>query len=479
MPKKKNQGKKPWAGRFTEGTAREVEAFTESISFDARLWKYDIQGSIAHATMLAKQGIISRLDADLIIKGLNGIARDIADGRFKFRQGLEDVHMNIEHALTERTGQAGAKLHTARSRNDQIALDLRLYLRDEIQAIQGLVRGLEKEFLAQAQRHAGAIMPGYTHLQRAQPVLLSHYLLAYIAMFERDRDRLEDCLKRLDVLPLGACALAGTGLPTDRRITARLLGFKEVSENSMDSVSDRDFVMEFLSNAAILMSHISRFSEELVLWASTEFSFIELPDSFTTGSSIMPQKKNPDVAELARGKTGRVYGNLMGMLTIMKGLPLSYNRDMQEDKPLLFDTVDTLKSVLGVLAPMVRGIAFKTGRLRETAAEGYSTATDMAEYLVKKGVPFRQAHGITGKAVLLALQSGKELEELPLADLKALSPAFEKDVFAVLGPEASVRAKKSLGGTAPELVRKSLGATEKRLAKGAQQARKGPARKKG
>ena len=471
MPKKKNSEKKPWAGRFTEATAKEVEAFTESISFDRRLWKYDIEGSVAHATMLAKQKIISKRDADLIVKGLNEIGKEIASGKFKFRQDLEDVHMNIEHALTERIGQAGARLHTARSRNDQIALDLRLYLRHEIRQIQALVAGLEAEFLAQAQKNADAIMPGYTHIQRAQPVLLAHYLLAYVSMFERDMGRLKDCLKRLDVLPLGACAMAGTGLPIDRRYTAKLLGFSEVSENSIDSVSDRDFVMEFLAHSAILMSHLSRFSEEMVLWASTEFSFIELPDSFTTGSSIMPQKKNPDVAELSRGKTGRVYGNLMGMLTIMKGLPLSYNRDMQEDKPLLFDTVDTIKSVLGVLAPMVRGTMFKTGRLRETAAGGYSTATDMAEYLVKKGVPFRQAHEITGRAVLLAIQSGKELEQLPLAELKKLSPSIEKDVFAVLGPDASVRAKKSLGGTAPELVRKTLDAAKKRLQKGAQKMR--------
>ncbi len=453
--------KKPWGGRFSGGTNKAVEAFTESISFDKRLWKYDIQGSVAHARMLGKQGIIPKKDSKLIIDGLTRIASRIADGRFVFREELEDIHMNIETALIDEIGAAGGKLHTARSRNDQVALDLRLYMRSEVKETVGLIKGLKDAFASLAQRHRDVIMPGYTHLQRAQPVLLAHHLLAYAEMMGRDAARFEESLKRINVLPLGACALAGTGLPIDRHYVADLLGFEAVSANSMDSVSDRDFVLEFLCDASILMMHLSRLSEEVVLWATEEFSFIALPDAFATGSSIMPQKKNPDVAELSRGKTGRVYGNLMGMLTVMKALPLTYNRDLQEDKELLFDTVDTVKSVLGVLAQMLPVINFRTERLEETAGEGFSTATDLAEYLVKKGMPFREAHGVVGRVVLFASRKGSRLEDIGLKEYREFSGLFGKDVFQVLSPRASVAAKKSLGGTAPSETARQIEALKK------------------
>ena len=354
--------KKPWAGRFTEATSKSVERYTESISYDKRLWRYDIEGSIAHARMLAKQGIIAKKESDRIVKGLKEIYREIDEGRFVFREELEDIHMNIESALIERIGDVGGKLHTARSRNDQVALDIRLYLRAETDEIRGLLLGLEKKLTETAELHLGIIVPGYTHTQRAQPVLLSHHLMAYAQMFERDRERFTDAMKRINILPLGACALAGTSLPIDRAYVAELLGFDEVSENSIDSVSDRDAVIEFLSCSSLMMMHISRIAEELILWSSEEFSFIEISDAYTTGSSIMPQKKNPDVAELMRGKTGRIFGNLVSLLTLMKGLPLSYNRDMQEDKEPLFDTCDTVKATLNILTEMLGGITFQTGK---------------------------------------------------------------------------------------------------------------------
>ncbi len=457
----KQKIKKPWGGRFSGGTSKAVEAFTESISFDKRLWKYDIEGSIAHARMLGRQGIIPKKDSKLITQGLTRIASRIASGKFVFKEELEDIHMNIETALIADIGEAGGRLHTARSRNDQVALDLRLYLRDEVKGVLSLIKGLKASLVDLAGRDKDVIMPGYTHMQRAQPVLLSHHLLAYAEMLDRDAARFLESLKRINVLPLGACALAGTGLPIDRQYVADLLGFEAVSANSMDSVSDRDFVLEFLCGASILMAHLSRLSEEVVLWATEEFYFIELPDAFATGSSIMPQKKNPDVAELARGKTGRVYGNLMGMLTVMKALPLTYNRDLQEDKELLFDTVDTVKSVLGVFALMLPALKFRTDRLEETAGEGFSTATDLAEYLVRKGLPFREAHGVVGRAVLYASQKGKRLEELGLEEYKGFSGLFAKDVFKVLSPRASVSAKKSLGGTAPVEVSRQLGSHKK------------------
>ena len=376
--------KKPWAGRFTEKTSKTAEHFTESISFDRRLWKYDIEGSIAHAKMLGKQKIISQKDSSAIISGLKNIAGEIETGRFRFAVELEDIHMNIEAALIKNIGDAGKKLHTARSRNDQVALDLRLYLRAETKETIALIKNLQKTLLNAAENNIGIIMPGYTHLQRAQPVLLSHHLLAYVEMLRRDRERFEDSLKRINVLPLGSCALAGTSLPVDRPYVAKLLGFKAIAENSIDAVSDRDFAIEFLTDAGILMMHLSRFAEELILWSTEEFSFIELPDAFTTGSSIMPQKKNPDVAELIRGKSGRIYGNMIALMTVMKGLPLAYNRDMQEDKMPVFDTVDTVKSCLTVLAQMMPQIKFMSERMREAAGKAYSTATDIAEYLVKK-----------------------------------------------------------------------------------------------
>jgi argininosuccinate lyase len=466
--KSAKRAKKLWAGRFAEKTAWIVEAFTESVSFDRRLWKHDIMGSIAHARMLGRQGIIPKKDAELIVKALKEIASDIEAGRFCFREELEDVHMNIEAELIRRTGPAGARLHTARSRNDQVALDMRLYLRDETREIEILIDRLRTALADAAERHINVTMPGYTHLQRAQPVLLAHHLLAYVEMLGRDSGRFADALKRINILPLGACALAGTSLPIDRGFVAKELGFDGVSANSIDSVSDRDFVIEFMSACALLAMHLSRLAEEIVLWSTGEFSFIELPDAFATGSSIMPQKKNPDVAELARGKTGRVYGNLMGMLSIMKALPLSYNRDMQEDKPLLFDTVDAVKASLAVFSEMLPVIMFKRERLSAVAAEGFSTATDMAEYLVRKGLPFREAHETTGRVVRYAIEKGKDLHSLALDELKRFSPLFGGDVFPVLDARASVEAKKSYGGTASSEVRMQL----QRLRKAASKRKK-------
>ena len=448
--------KKPWSGRFTSKTSGIVESFTESISFDQRLWKHDIRGSIAHAKMLAKQRIIPAKDAEAIVKGLLEIAAEIASGKFRFRNELEDIHMNIESELVRKIGPAGKKLHTARSRNDQVALDIRLYLREETEDILSAILQFQKTLLGIAEKHNDTVMPGYTHLQRAQPVLLSHHLLAYIEMMERDKTRFADSLKRLNVLPLGACALAGTTLPSDRAFVAKELGFKAVSANSIDTVSDRDSSIEFLSCACICIMHLSRFAEELVLWSTEEFRFIEISDEFTTGSSIMPQKKNPDVAELVRGKTGRIYGNLMSLLTLMKGLPLSYNRDMQEDKIPLFDTVDTLKACLEIMDAMLPGITFNRKRMAATSGEGYSTATDIAEYLVKKGVPFREAHEITGKIVLHCIKKNISLHELDVKTLQSFSPAIAKDIFPALDPSASVKARSSYGGTSPSQVLKQI-----------------------
>ncbi len=453
---KGSSAKKLWSGRFTEPTSAAVEAFTESISFDQRLWRHDIQGSIAHAQMLAARRIITAQEAGAIVRGLEGIAEDIISGNFVFSRDLEDIHMNIESNLTDRIGAAGKKLHTARSRNDQVALDLRLYLRDEIQSVISLLRGLGETLVVIAERHADIIMPGYTHMQRAQPVLLAHHLLAYVAMLERDRGRFSDCLRRMDVLPLGACALSGTSLPTDRAMVAKQLGFTSIAMNSIDAVSDRDFAVEFLAASAVLIMHLSRFAEELVLWSTEEFGFIEISDRFTTGSSIMPQKKNPDVAELIRGKTGRVFGNLMSLLTLMKGLPLAYNRDMQEDKLPVFDTADTVIACLTVMNGMLPEITFKTARLRATAGEGYSTATDLAEYLVRKGVAFREAHSITGRIVFHCIGKKIGLESLGLEELKTFSPVIEKDVYRILDPATSVAARTSYGGTSPAEVKRQI-----------------------
>ncbi len=448
--------KKPWSGRFSQKTSEALESFTESISFDRKLWKHDIAGSIAHAKMLAKQRIITSKESASIIAGLSETAEAIRRGKFRFSPELEDVHMNIESSLTDRIGDPGRKLHTARSRNDQVALDLRLYLREQMHNIIALIRKLQKTFVAMAEQHQDTVMPGYTHLQRAQPVLLAHHLLAYVEMFQRDRDRFRDCLRRTDSCPLGSCALAGTSLPTDRAYTAKLLGFSQVSGNSIDAVSDRDFALEFLSCTAISMMHLSRLAEELILWSTEEFGFLEISDRFTTGSSIMPQKKNPDVMELMRGKTGRVYGNLMALLTLMKGLPLAYNRDMQEDKLPVFDSAETLTACLSVLLKMMKGVKFNITRLKETAAGGYATATDIAEYLVRKGVPFRAAHEITGRIVLSCISRNIPLTSLSLRELRAFSPALSADVLAVLDPAASVKARSSFGGTSPSEVKRQL-----------------------
>jgi len=448
--------KKPWAGRFQHKTSGIVDAFTESVSFDRRLWKFDIQGSIAHARMLGRQGIIPKEDARAIVKGLREIAAEIESGKFRFRSDLEDIHMNIEAALTKKIGPAGKKLHTARSRNDQVALDLRLYLRDESRTIIEHIKRLQKTLLELAGRHMGAVMPGYTHMQRAQPVLLSHHLLAYIEMLQRDKKRFGNCLDQMDVLPLGSCALSGTSLPTDREYLARELGFGSVSGNSIDAVSDRDFALDFLSCSAITMMHLSRFAEELVLWSTEEYRFIEISDEFTTGSSIMPQKKNPDVAELIRGKTGRVYGDLFSLLTLMKGLPMSYNRDMQEDKPPVFDAADSLNACLGVLTEMLPGITFHTKRMLSTAGEGFSTATDVAEYLVRKGLPFREAHEVTGRIVLHCISQKTDLGSLSMDELQSFSPLIGEDIRTVLDPSDSVKAKKSYGGTSPSEVARQI-----------------------
>ncbi len=455
--------KKLWAGRFTEKTSEIVEKYTESVSFDKRLWRHDIQGSIAHAEMLAKQDIISKKDANKIIKGLKEIYKEIEKGKFEFKQEHEDIHMNIESALIEKIGEVGGKLHTARSRNDQAALDLRLYMRDEIIEIIRLLLNLESVLAYLSDRNLNIVMPGYTHMQRAQPVLLSQHLMAYAQMFDRDRMRLKDSLKRLNVSPLGSCALAGTSLPIDRQYVADLLGFDSVSENSIDAVSDRDFAIEFLCNSSMLMMHVSRTAGEIIMWASQEFCFIELPDAFTTGSSIMPQKKNPDVAELMRGKTGRIYGSLINLLTMMKGLPLSYNRDMQEDKEPVFDAVDTLKLTLNALIQMLEKIRFNEKRLNETADEGFSTATDIAEYLVKKGLPFRTAHDTTGKIVRYCIENSKKLSDLSITEYKSFSNVIADDIYKFISTIESVNAKKSYGGTSTDLVRQQISRFREKL----------------
>ncbi|MFH7320027.1 argininosuccinate lyase [Desulfurivibrio sp. D14AmB] len=452
-----------WGGRFAEKTAASVEAFTASIHFDCRLYRHDIAGSRAHAAMLARQGLISDQERDQIIAGLNEIEGEIERGEFIFRPELEDIHMNIEKALAQRIGPAGEKLHTARSRNDQVALDLRLYLREECRRLLGLLGGLRGAFVALARRYRHTVMPGYTHLQRAQPVLVAHHMLAYYEMFGRDKQRLHDCLKRINVLPLGAAALAGTGLPIDREFVARELDFPEVSANSMDTVADRDFVVEFVGAAALIQVHLSRLAEELVLWTSEEFSFVTLPDAFCTGSSIMPQKKNPDIPELVRGKSGRVIGHLMALLTLLKGLPMTYNRDLQEDKEPVFDTVDTVSASLALMAELLAGMRFNEERLAAGLGRGCMTATDLADYLVKKQIPFRQAHAIVGRAVAYALEQGRDIAELTLAELQGFAPAIDEDVFAVLSIEGSVNSRNSLGGTGGARVEEALARAEREI----------------
>jgi argininosuccinate lyase len=460
---KEQAGRKPWGGRFTEATNRLVEEFTASIPYDWRLYPYDITGSRAHAAMLAKTGIITKKEAARIIRGLDDILKEITDGSFPFSVELEDIHMNIENRLIKKIGPVGGKLHTARSRNDQVALDIRMYLRDEITELHDLAGELQKVLVGLADTHRDAVLPGYTHLQRAQPVLLGHHLLAYYEMFERDRGRLKDCFRRVNVLPLGAGALAGTVLPIDRRFVARQLGFSGLCENSMDAVSDRDFAIEFAADCAQIMMHLSRLCEELVLWSSAEFGFITLSDAFTTGSSIMPQKKNPDVAELARGKTGRVYGGLMALLTVMKGLPLAYNRDMQEDKESLFDAADTVSHSLAVVAEMLKGVEFHKEAMRGAAGDGFITATDLADYLVRKGMPFRRAHEVVGKAVLRATELGCGLQDMPLAEYRKLSRQINRDVFQAISLESSVGRRRSYGGTAPVNLDKRLEFLKKKM----------------
>jgi len=458
---KKEKVRKPWGGRFTEATNALVEEYTASIQHDWRLFPYDIAGSVAHAAMLGKTGIITEREARKIINGLKGILQEITDGKLEFSMELEDIHMNIENRLVRKIGPVGGKLHTARSRNDQVALDLRMYLRDEIMEIRRLLRGLQKTVIGLADRNQDAVMPGYTHLQRAQPVLFGHHLLAYYEMFERDRDRLADCYRRVNIMPLGAGALAGTVLPINRKMVGDLLGFGGIAENSMDAVSDRDFAVEFVSACSQIMVHLSRFAEELVLWSSAEFGFITIGDAFTTGSSIMPQKKNPDVAELSRGKAGRVFGNLTALLTIMKGLPLSYNRDMQEDKEPVFDTADTVSQTLAVMAAMLDSITVHRDAMRHAAEDGFITATDLADYLVRKGLPFRQAHEVVGRAVLKALELTCGLKDLPLAEYRKLSALITNDVYRSLSVDASVGRRISYGGTAPANLKKRLAALKK------------------
>ena len=447
---------KPWGGRFSEPTDAFVERFTASVGFDQRLYHHDITGSIAHATMLAKVGVLTDAERDQIIDGLKGVKEDIEAGRFEWSVSLEDVHMNIEARLTDRIGITGKKLHTGRSRNDQVATDIRLYLRDEIDVIAEELARLQAGLLDLAEREADTIMPGFTHLQTAQPVTFGHHLLAWYEMLVRDADRLQDCRKRVNVMPLGAAALAGTTYPIDRNLTAELLGFDRPTENSLDSVSDRDFAIEFCSFAALLMTHLSRFSEELVLWTSAQFDFIDLPDRFCTGSSIMPQKKNPDVPELVRGKTGRVNGHLISLLTLMKSQPLAYNKDNQEDKEPLFDAVDTLAGCLRAFADMIPAIEPNREVMREAARRGFATATDLADYLVRKGVAFRDAHEIVGKAVAHGVDKKKDLSEMSLSELRQFSDQIDDDVFEVLTLEGSVSARNHVGGTAPDQVRAAV-----------------------
>ena len=449
---------KTWGGRFTEKTDRRVEAFTASIDFDKRLYSYDIDGSIAHCRMLAKTGIITEDEAVSLVEGLGKIKRELDRGAFQFDAGQEDIHMHIETRLVEEVGKVALKLHTARSRNDQVALDVRMFLRDETVRIIDQLMNLRKVLVDLAEQTIDVVMPGYTHLQRAQPVLFAHHLMAYYEMFTRDTERMQDGLKRTDVMPLGTAALAGTTYPIDREVTAELLNFPKISANSLDAVSDRDFSLEFLSAASICMVHLSRLSEEVILWSTAEFGFIELPDAFATGSSIMPQKKNPDVAELVRGKSGRVFGSLMALLTIMKGLPLAYNRDLQEDKELLFDSVDTLQACIGIYTMMLPKIKVNREVMRTATQAGFINATDFADYLVGKGLPFRTAHHCVGQAVGYALAHKKELHDLSLDELKSFSALIQGDVFEILSTEAMIDRRRSAGGTATENVRAAIAA---------------------
>lgn len=458
---KKNEN--TWSGRFNEPVAQLVQRYTASVEFDRRLAEYDIQGSLAHARMLKATGIIQPDDLAAIEKGLAQIQEEIRDDQFEWQLALEDVHLNIEKRLTILVGDAGKKLHTARSRNDQVATDIRLYLRAAIDEIINLIQALQLVLLDLAEKHADTIMPGFTHLQVAQPVSFGHHLLAYYEMLQRDQQRLQDCRKRVNFLPLGAAALAGTSYPIDRQQVARELGFDGICQNSLDAVSDRDFAIEFCATAALIMTHLSRLSEELILWMSPAFNFIRLADRFCTGSSIMPQKKNPDVPELVRGKTGRINGHLVALLTLMKSQPLAYNKDNQEDKEPLFDTVDTLKDTLTIYADMLNGLHVNPTAMRQAAQKGYATATDLADYLVRKGTPFRDAHEVVAQAVRFAEQKNCDLSELSLADLQQFSASIDQDVFDVLTLEGSLQSRNHPGGTAPEQVRAAIQQARKLL----------------
>lgn len=455
--------KKAWGGRFKNSISKVAEEFSESVSFDKRLYDEDIRGSIAHVKMLSKQMIIPSKDADRIISGLNSIKKEIESGKFPFRQELEDIHLNIEKRLIEKIGKIGGKIHTARSRNDQVLVDIRLYLKTETEEILKLINSLNSQFVKLAEKNIDLALPLYTHMQRGQPVLLAHHMLAYFEMFERDSERFSDCLKRINVNPLGCGAGAGTSFPIDRDITAKALGFNGATKNSIDTVSDRDFIAEFIFCCSTLMMHFSRLSEELVLWSSKEFDFADLGDEFTTGSSIMPQKRNPDMAELTRGKTARVYGSLNSIMTLLKGLPLSYNRDLQEDKEPLFDAVDTVKSCLELNAEMLKKVRFNKDAMEKALSGGFITATDIADYLTRKGMPFRDAHEISGKIVSYAEDKGMELEELEFMEIKKFSKLIEVDIFEYISVQGSIESRKSFGGTATDNVRKMINQAKRKL----------------
>lgn len=454
---------KAWSGRFAEPADRLMQRYTASVTFDRRLAEFDIQGSLAHARMLARCGIIDPPDLAAIERGMEEVLAEIRSGRFEWSVAREDVHLNIEHRLTELAGDAGKRLHTARSRNDQVATDIRLWLRAEIDGLAGRLVAVQERLIDLAEPNAATVMPGFTHLQVAQPVTFGHHLLAYVEMFSRDAGRLADCRRRMNRLPLGAAALAGTSFAIDRESVAAELGFDGVCENSLDAVSDRDFAIEFLAAAALCMAHVSRLAEELVLWMNPRFGFVDIADRFCTGSSIMPQKKNPDVPELMRGKAGRVYGSLVALLTLVKAQPLAYNKDNQEDKEPLFDAADTLADTLAILAELLGGITPRPERMRAALAEGFATATDLADYLVRKGVPFRDAHEIVARAVREAETAGLDLAQLELERLQSFSPLISADVFAVLTPEGSVASRRHVGGTAPEAVRAAIARARKRL----------------
>jgi argininosuccinate lyase len=456
-------GDKLWQGRFGQPTNRLVEEYTASIQFDSRLFRYDIEGSIAHCRMLAQCGIISHEEASLIVGGLGEILREIEHGDIDTSPSQEDIHMAVERRLLQKIGEPGGKLHTARSRNDQICLDMRLYMRDALLQCRHLVLEVQRVLVHLAQENLDIVMPGFTHLQHAQPILLSHHLMAYYEMFGRDWERFVDCAKRTDVLPLGSAALAGTSFPIDMEFTAKYLKFSRVTRNSIDAVSDRDYLIEFGAAAAILMMHVSRMAEELILWSSTEFAFIEISDAFCTGSSIMPQKKNPDVPELMRGKTARVYGNLTALLTLAKALPLAYNRDLQEDKEPVFDTVDTVLATLRILPKLLGEIRFKRERMEQMATAGFTLATDLADYLVRKGIPFRKAHHAAGQIVQYCIQQGKELHECTLEELRNFSKHIDSDVYACLSASSAIDQRTSLGGTASSRVREALARASEEL----------------